>query len=74
MTPTACGLITAPIPDIYSEAPQVRLALQALRPHQRARVWREERHRYIPAGIYRRMVSVLRPLLPALPPRSANRR
>jgi hypothetical protein len=23
MTPTACGLITAPIPDIYSEAPQV---------------------------------------------------
>jgi hypothetical protein len=48
--------------------------LQALKPHQRARVWREERHRYIPAGIYRRMVSVLRSLLPALPPRSANRR
>jgi DMSO/TMAO reductase YedYZ molybdopterin-dependent catalytic subunit len=58
----------------YHPSWRVRLALQALKPHRRARVWREERHRYIPAVIYRRMVSVLRSLLPALPPRSAHRR
>jgi DMSO/TMAO reductase YedYZ molybdopterin-dependent catalytic subunit len=58
----------------YHPSRRVQLALQALKPHRRARVWREERHRYIPARIYRHMVSVLRSLLPALPPRSANRR
>jgi len=58
----------------YHPSWRVQLALQALKPHRRARVWREERHRYIPAGIYRRMVSVFRSALPALPPRSANRR
>jgi DMSO/TMAO reductase YedYZ molybdopterin-dependent catalytic subunit len=58
----------------YHPSWRVRVALQALKPHQRARAWREERHRYIPAGIYRRMVSLLRFLLPDLPPRSANRR
>ncbi|MGH3475245.1 MAG: molybdopterin-dependent oxidoreductase [Nocardioidaceae bacterium] len=58
----------------YHPSWRVRLALQALKPHRRARVWRQERHRYIPAGIYQRMVSVLRSLLPALPPRSTNRR
>jgi DMSO/TMAO reductase YedYZ molybdopterin-dependent catalytic subunit len=58
----------------YHPSWRVRLALQALKPHRRARVWREERHRYIPAAIYRRIVSVLRSLLPALPPRSVDRR
>jgi DMSO/TMAO reductase YedYZ molybdopterin-dependent catalytic subunit len=58
----------------YHPSWRVQLALRALKPHRRARVWREERHRYIPAGIYRRIVSVLRSLLPALPPPSANPR
>ena len=58
----------------YHPSRRVQLALQALKPHPRARVWREERHRFIPARIYRKMVSVLRSLLPVLPPPRAKRR
>jgi DMSO/TMAO reductase YedYZ molybdopterin-dependent catalytic subunit len=58
----------------YHRSLRVHLALQALKPHRRARVWREERHRYIPAGVYRRAVSVLRSRLPAFPPPATDDR
>lgn len=58
----------------YHRSLRLHLALQALKPHRRARVWHEERHRYIPAGVYRRTVSVLRSRLPALPPPRATDR
>lgn len=54
----------------YHRSRKIHLALQALKPHQRARVWHEERHRYIPPWIYRRLVSVLRSRLPDFPPPS----
>ena len=38
------------------------------------RVWHEERHRYLPAGIYRRIVSTLRSRLPGLPPPTTDKR
>ena len=34
-------------------------ALRAVRPHSRARVWHEERHRYVPAWITRRIYRLL---------------
>jgi DMSO/TMAO reductase YedYZ molybdopterin-dependent catalytic subunit len=58
----------------YHPALKVQLALQVLKPHRRARVWHEERHRYLPAGIYRRIVSILRSRLPGLPPPTTKRR
>lgn len=62
--------------EVHTSEPRVRyhrslrhhLALQALKPHRRARVWHEERHRFIPARVYRRAVRALRSRLPALPP------
>lgn len=58
----------------YHRSLRRQLTLQALKPHRRARVWHEERHRYIPAGVYRRTISALRSRLPALPPPVADDR
>jgi DMSO/TMAO reductase YedYZ molybdopterin-dependent catalytic subunit len=58
----------------YHPSPKIQLALQLLKPHRRARVWHEERHRYIPASVYRRIVSTLRSRLPGLPPPSTDER
>ena len=44
----------------YHRSRRANLALQLLMPHARARVWHEERHRYLPSwalrGLYRRLI------------------
>lgn len=48
----------------YHPAPLIQAGLQMVKPHRRANVWREERHRYLPAWlvrpIYRHAVSAIR--------------
>lgn len=39
--------------DPYHPSPLRQLGLRLVRPHRRARVWREERHRYLPAWAVR---------------------
>jgi DMSO/TMAO reductase YedYZ molybdopterin-dependent catalytic subunit len=50
----------------YHPSPLVQAGLSAVRPHRRARVWREERHRYLPAWLvrplYRHTLSTIRSL------------
>lgn len=43
----------------YHPAWRVQLGLQVLKPHPRARVWHEERHRYLPAWAVRPVYSRL---------------
>ena len=44
----------------YHPTKSIQRALRTVRPHRRARVWREERHRYVPSWlarpVYRRLV------------------
>lgn len=47
----------------YHASPAVQLGLQLVKPHPRARVWEEERHRYLPAWSVRR---IYRHLIPAV--------
>ena len=51
-------------PSTYHRAPLIQLGLQLVKPHPRARVWQEERHRYLPAWavrpVYRRIVPAIR--------------
>lgn len=42
-------------PAVYHPDKRTQLALLAVRPHRRARVWQEERHRYLPGGLARRI-------------------
>ena len=53
--------------NVYHSRRRVQLALRTVRPHRRARVWREERHRYVPSWlirpIYRRLVPLPAKLL-----------
>jgi DMSO/TMAO reductase YedYZ molybdopterin-dependent catalytic subunit len=48
----------------YHPTPSVQATLQLVKPHRRANVWREERHRYLPAWlvrpIYRHALSAMR--------------
>jgi DMSO/TMAO reductase YedYZ molybdopterin-dependent catalytic subunit len=37
----------------YHTSPFVQIGLQIVKPHRRARVWREERHRHLPAWLVR---------------------
>jgi DMSO/TMAO reductase YedYZ molybdopterin-dependent catalytic subunit len=48
-------LYAAEPPAVYHHAQRVQLTLRMGRPHARARVWREERHRYLPAWAVRSM-------------------
>lgn len=52
-----------PTPN-YHRSPRVQRGLQLVAPHPRARVWQEERHRYLPAWsvrlVYRALIPVLR--------------
>jgi DMSO/TMAO reductase YedYZ molybdopterin-dependent catalytic subunit len=43
---------TAP-PETYHPSAAVQLRLRLVKPHRRARVWHEERHRYLPAWLVR---------------------
>jgi DMSO/TMAO reductase YedYZ molybdopterin-dependent catalytic subunit len=45
----------------YSPVPAVQRTLRAVRPHRRARVWREERHRHLPAWLTRPVYRLLVP-------------
>lgn len=51
----------------YHPTKSIQRALRTVRPHQRARVWHEERHRYLPPWlvrrIYRRLVKLPAPPL-----------
>jgi DMSO/TMAO reductase YedYZ molybdopterin-dependent catalytic subunit len=59
--------------ELYTHRPRVpfhdnariQLGLLLLQPHQRARVWQEERHRYIPARMLRALYWRLVPLFKA---------
>jgi DMSO/TMAO reductase YedYZ molybdopterin-dependent catalytic subunit len=50
----------------YHPSPLLQLGLRLVTPHPRARVWEEERHRYLPAWAvrpaYRRLIPVIRSL------------
>ena len=50
----------------FSPSPVVQLGLDLVKPHRRARVWQEERHRYLPAKIlrpiYRRLIGPIKSL------------
>jgi DMSO/TMAO reductase YedYZ molybdopterin-dependent catalytic subunit len=57
-------LHTARPAEKYHPSPIVQLGLQVVKPHRRARVWQEERHRYLPAWfvrpVYRRIIPAIR--------------
>ncbi len=48
----------------YHSSPRIQMGLQLVKPHRRARVWHEERHRFLPAWLvrplYRRVVEPIR--------------
>ncbi len=50
----------------YHPTRRIQRALRTVRPHRRARVWREERHRYLPSWLARRIYRLVVPL-PAPP-------
>ena len=52
-------LHTAEPKDPYHPVPLMNIGLQLVKPHARARVWEEERHRYIPAWALRRIYALL---------------
>ena len=58
------GVHTAKPRERYHPSRRTQLTLQLLKPHPRARVWHEERHRYLPSRvvrpIYHRLVRLLR--------------
>jgi DMSO/TMAO reductase YedYZ molybdopterin-dependent catalytic subunit len=62
-------LHTSEPPPFFHPTPSIQRALRTVRPHPRARVWREERHRYLPSWlirpVYRRLVALPAPLLEA---------
>ena len=47
------GLHTAKPRERYHPSRRIQLTLQLLKPHPRARVWREERHRYLSGRVVR---------------------
>lgn len=57
---------TAPPAERYHPSPIVQVGLQLVKPHRRARVWQEERHRYLPAWavrpVYHRIIPAIRNL------------
>ena len=48
--------------NLYHSSRSIQRALRTVRPHRRARVWREERHRYVPSWLVRRIYRRLVPL------------
>jgi DMSO/TMAO reductase YedYZ molybdopterin-dependent catalytic subunit len=59
-------LHTAAPAENYHPAPLMQVGLQLVKPHTRARVWQEERHRYLPAWllrpVYRALIAPIRSL------------
>jgi len=58
----------------YHPSATVRLGLELVKPHERARVWREERHRYLPARAVRPVYRLLIPPFKFLAARGSARR
>ena len=60
----------------YHPSPIVQMGLQLVKPHRRARVWYEERHRYLPAWsvrpVYRLVVPAIRSLSARREPRRSS--
>jgi len=52
-------LHTATPPERYHPSPAIQFGLRLVTPHPRARVWEEERHRYLPAGMVRPIYQAL---------------
>lgn len=50
--------------EYYHPSRVVNLGMNLVKPHQRARVWEEERHRYVPSwmlrGVYRLLIPTIR--------------
>src|SRR5439155_17297857 len=54
-------LHTAPPRENYHPSPIIQLGLRGVKPHPRARVWEEERHRHLPAWSVRPIYRLLIP-------------
>ena len=46
-------------PERYHPSPLIQFGLQVVKPHRRARVWQEERHRYLPGRLLRPIYGLL---------------
>jgi DMSO/TMAO reductase YedYZ molybdopterin-dependent catalytic subunit len=57
---------TSEPPTHYHPSPLVQFGLTLVKPHERARVWAEERHRYLPARLLRPLYRQLIPPIKAL--------
>jgi DMSO/TMAO reductase YedYZ molybdopterin-dependent catalytic subunit len=57
--------------NLYHSRKSIQRALRTVRPHRRARVWREERHRYVPSWLIRRIYRRMVPL-PAAPAKESE--
>jgi DMSO/TMAO reductase YedYZ molybdopterin-dependent catalytic subunit len=56
----------------YHPSPLMEIGLRLVRPHRRARVWQEERHRYLPAWSVRRIYRQLIPPIKSLSARGTR--
>lgn len=50
----------------YHPSPVIQFGFQLVKPHRRARVWKEERHRYLPARVVRPLYLRLLPVFQRL--------
>ena len=66
-------LHTAEPAQNYHPSPLIQFGLQLVKPHRRARVWHEERHRYIPAWAVRPAYRHLIPTIRRLSGRASRR-
>jgi DMSO/TMAO reductase YedYZ molybdopterin-dependent catalytic subunit len=66
-------LHTAEPTEKYHPAPVIQLGLQLVKPHRRARVWKEERHRYLPAWLLRPLYRLLISPIASLSSRGSRR-
>ena len=64
---------TEPPPSYRHASPKNQVALRLLGPHPRARVWKEERHRYLPAWSVRPVFRLFIPPLAFLSARGSRR-
>jgi DMSO/TMAO reductase YedYZ molybdopterin-dependent catalytic subunit len=67
-------LHTAEPAATYHRAPLIQLGLQLVKPHPRARVWQEERHRYLPAWAVRPAYRLIVPAIRSISARGRQRR
>lgn len=66
-------LHTSQPPAKYHRFPVIQAGLRLLNPHPRARVWHEERHRYLPPPVLRPIYRLLIPPIATLSARGSRR-